>query len=234
MSLLTRQNSSPAEARDALHDGAQMDRATFHALYLQTPEKFKAELIDGVVFVACPVSRRHSNSHGTLMMWIGVYEAHTPGVDKSNDGTVYLTQDRDEVQPDVCLYVLPECGGQLAYADDYLAGGPELVVEVGVSTRNLDLRQKRQAYERGGVREYVVLAPQTSELFWFENRDGQLVRCEVPEDGIYRSTAFPGLWLDAAAMLANDSHRVLLTLNSGLADPTHAAFVAELAGRRQP
>ena len=38
-----------------------MDQKTFHALYLQTPEGFKAELIGGIVYVASPVSLRHGD-----------------------------------------------------------------------------------------------------------------------------------------------------------------------------
>ena len=52
------------------------------------------------------------------------------------------------------------------------------------------------------------------------------------EDGTLRSRAFPGLWLDPAALLAGDIAAVLATLERGLASPEHAAFVAELAGRR--
>jgi hypothetical protein len=40
------------------------------------------------------------------------------------------------------------------------------------------------------------------------------------------------LWLNASASVENDSKTLLDTLNAGLADPAHAAFVAELAARR--
>ena len=216
-----------------LHSGDRMDRATFHALYLQTPEKFKAELIDGVVFVACPVSGDHSVHQSALVGWLYGYAARTPGVGRGDNATVFLTPDRDEVQPDGLLFVKPEWGGQIVREGRYYAGAPELVVEVATSSVAIDLHRKRSAYERAGVLEYIVLATEEPELFWFENRDGQLVRREPPSDGIYRSSAFPGLWLDVAAVLADDGAGVLDVLAEGLADPTHAAFVAELGSRRQ-
>jgi hypothetical protein len=47
-----------------------------------------------------------------------------------------------------------------------------------------------------------------------------------------RSSIFPGLWLEPAALLAGDLERVLTVLALGLATPEHAAFVAELERRR--
>ncbi len=40
--------------------------------------------------------------------------------------------------------------------DGYLAGPPELIVEVAASSASIDLRDKRRAYCRNGVREYLV------------------------------------------------------------------------------
>ncbi len=91
---------------------------------------------------------------------------------------------------------------------------------------------KREAYERAGVREYAVLSTREPEFFWFEREDDKLVPLELPTDGVVRSKVFPGLWLNVAAALENDSGKLLETLNAGLADPGHAAFVADLAVRR--
>jgi hypothetical protein len=72
----------------------------------------------------------------------------------------------------------------------------------------------------------------TAAVRWFRRGpDGRLVAVPPDADGLYRSTAFPGLWLDPAAMLAGDTKRVLEVLTVGLATPEHAAFAAGLAGR---
>lgn len=182
--------------------------------------------------MASPVSLRHGDPHGTLIGWLYVYEANTPGVRKADNGTVFLSPDSDEVQPDGMLFIPPEIGGQAHYEDDFLAGGPELVIEVATSSAAIDLHDKLEAYERAGVREYVVLATRRPELFWYEFRDSRFARLDVPADGVFRSRVFPGLWLNAAALLANNAKGVLDTLNAGLADPAHAAFIAELARRQ--
>jgi hypothetical protein len=49
---------------------------------------------------------------------------------------------------------------------------------------------------------------------------------------LYRSSVFPGLLLDPAALLAGDSRRLRDLVNLGCATPEHAAFVARLAAVR--
>ncbi len=112
MSAITRPAPTAERPRPAieveLYSGDRLNRRTFHRLYEKTPESFKAELVGGVVYVASPVSLQHGDPHGTLVGWLVVYEAHTPGVRKVDNGTVYLTPDSDEVQPDGMLFIRPE------------------------------------------------------------------------------------------------------------------------------
>jgi hypothetical protein len=50
-------------------------------------------------------------------------------------------------------------------------------------------------------------------------------------DGVLRSRVFPGLWLDAAVLLAEDGARVLARLQEGLQSAEHASFVTGLQRR---
>jgi len=52
-------------------------------------------------------------------------------------------------------------------------------------------------------------------------------------DGIFRSVAFPGLWLDPRALYDDDVETLLVVLHQGLATPEHAAFAAQLANARE-
>jgi len=58
---------------------------------------------------------------------------------------------------------------------------------------------------------------------------GKYKEVPLPADGIFRSRMFPGLWIDAEAMLRCHRQGVLAALRRGLAAPEHAAFVAKLA-----
>jgi hypothetical protein len=91
------------------------------------------------------------------------------------------------------------------------------------------LHAKKADFEKAGVGEYVVLAIRPGALFWWKLHDGKYVELPAGDDGIFRSEKFPGLWLDAAALIRGDAKGVLDVLQHGLASPAHDAFVTELA-----
>jgi Uma2 family endonuclease len=63
---------------------------------------------------------------------------------------------------------LPEHGGLTRVNEaGYLAGPPELIVEVAASSASIDLRDKRRAYCRNGVCEYLVWLVPEGRLEWF-------------------------------------------------------------------
>jgi len=99
-----------ADAVFQLENGARMDQKTFHALYLKTPDGFKAELIGGVVYVASPTPPRHGRPHARVVHWLGVYADDTPGTDVLDNTTNVLGTD-SEPEPDACLVVLPSTAG---------------------------------------------------------------------------------------------------------------------------
>ena len=47
------------------------------------------------------------------------------------------------------------------------------------------------------------------------------------QEGIYRSEVFPGLWLDAGALIRGDMLRVFSVLQEGIDSPEHARFSEE-------
>ena len=77
--------------------------------------------------------------------------------------------------------------------------------------------------------EYIVLALEPDQVFWFVLRGGRFVDLGPGPDGIYRSEVFPGLWLEPNALLARDTRRLRAVLDLGLVTPEHADFVARLA-----
>ena len=216
----------------SLEPGDHLDQPSFHARYREMPEDVKAELIGGVVFMSAALRRQHGRSSGLLVRWLGAYEDDTPGVEVYDNATTIIGDD-SEPQPDACLIVQPECGGQMRVTDeDYLQGAPELVGEVAPSTEAYDLHSKKRDYERAGVREYVVIALRQQTVFWFVNRGGKFEQQLPDADGVIRSQLFPGLWLDPTALVGLNGRRLLEVLRQGLATSEHAAFAAQLAARR--
>ena len=78
------------------------------------------------------------------------------------------------------------------------------------------------------MREYLVWETKKKSIHAFVNQEGQFKAANV-EEGIFKSDAFPGLWLDLAALAADDMAKVQSTLAAGLTDPAHAKFKRKLA-----
>lgn len=223
----------PAGAVPPLCAGDHLSRAEFERRHAAQPGLKKAELVEGVVHVPSPVSHvRHGGPHSLLGMWLRLYQSETPGTLCSDNATVRLDQD-NEPQPDLVLCIERACGGQTVLgAEGYLEGAPELVVEVTSSRTAYDLHDKRNAYRRNGVQEYLVWRVDDREFDWFALREGEFVAMPRSADGILRSRVFPGLWLDPEAALRDDGRAVRAALERGLADAGHASLVATLAARR--
>ena len=67
---------------------------------------------------------------------------------------------------------------------------------------------------------------------WFILQDGTCRDMEADAGGLFTSTVFPGLRLDAPALLRRDGRQVMATLQHGLETLEHAAFVQQLQVRR--
>jgi Uma2 family endonuclease len=183
-------------------------------------------LIGGIVYVASPLKRRHGTNHLPLGSIFFAYAASTPGTECGDNTTVLLGED-SELQPDLYLRILPEFGGRSATTrDDYIAGAPELVAEIALSSRSIDLHAKRHDYARYGVLEYLVLNLTDRRIHWFDLAGGR--ELEPEPDGVCRLRTFPGLWLHVEALLAKDAERMMDALRQGISTPVHEQFLRRL------
>ena len=225
----------PLDFVPPLQTGDRLSRDEFERRYHAMPKKFKAELIEGIVYVmGPPVSDPgHSHPHFRFIGWLAQYEAQTPGTAGGDNGTIRLDLD-NEPQPDTFLRILPACGGQTRDTDDrYVEGAPELVAEIAASSVSYDLHEKLKAYRRNGVKEYIVWRVLDKSIDWFKLQGGEFVLQTPDASGIFKSAVFPGLWLDAAALLGGQPARVLAVAQQGIATSEHAAFVEKLRGAAQ-
>jgi len=209
-----------------LAPGDRMTRDEFERRWEAMPELKHAELIEGVVHMAAALRYvQHGEPHGLLMLWLGTYAAHTPGLRFADNASVRLDLD-NEPQPDGLLRLASNFGGQSEVDEDgYLTGAPELVAEVSASSTSFDLHDKLNVYRKHGVREYIVWRVLDREIDWFVLRDGRFDAVKPNDGGVYRCEFFPGLWLDTEALLANDGKQVLETLQLGLATKEHSQYV---------
>jgi Uma2 family endonuclease len=214
-----------------LENGDRLTRDEFEQRYGAMRQVRKAELIEGVVYMASALRfRSHGQPHGNLATWMGFYQVMTPGVELGIEPTVRLDW-TNEPQPDAVLLIEPERGGQARLSsDDYIEGAPELVAEVAASSAAIDSTDKKRAYQRNGIQEYIIWRVFDQRLDWFSLQDGQYVLLPMDGDGMIRSRVFPGLWLAVEALLARDMVQVLATVQAGIASGEHGEFMERLRG----
>lgn len=222
--------SPVAQNIEELVAGDKLTWEEFEQRWDATPELKRAELIGGVVYVMSPISLPHGEHEMAASGWVALYIAGTPGCLGGTAGTWRMLGDAP--QPDVHLRIVEECGGKSRSDGKYPMGAPELIVEVCHSSAAYDLHQKMDLYQRAGVDEYLTVLLHEREVRWHRwQKEGYAV-VPLPPDGIQRSVAFPGLWLDVPAFLGGNMARVLETLQRGMASAEHAQFVQALAQRK--
>lgn len=198
-------------AQVLLEPGDRLDRAEFHRRYELRPDLHRAELVEGVVYVPSPMRfSTHDDQASLCVHLLRHYAMHHPGVRAGANASIML-DGLNEVQADGFLFY--EAGGRLRVRDDgYLEGAPELVVEVAASTVSRDLHDKLRAYERNGVREYIVWRVVDGAVDWFDLVDGAYVLRGPGADGIIESKAFPGFRLAIPALLAGHEAEAIAAL----------------------
>ncbi len=216
-----------AESRE-LREGTKLTRDEFMRLWEMNPRIKRAELIGGIVYMPSPLSVDHADMDGRVGGWLFNYMVATPGLGSGHNSTTYLLG--DVPQPDVNLRILPEYGGKPWIDGKYLAGAPELLAEICLSSTCYDLHQKFDLYEAAGVQEYLAVLLHEQEIRWHFLDNGKYQRLLPGPDGVWRSRVFPGLWLDGAALLQGNMRRVLERLDEGITSPEHQEFVNGLGG----
>lgn len=213
--------------------GDHLTLSEFLRRYEQAPKGQKFELIEGIVFMAPPVHDDHSTSHASAGCWLTQYAGFTEGVVAHIERSLGLIG-HTTVQPDVCLVIAPECGGQTKVGSSkLLEGSPELIFEIAASSANYDLFEKKSAYHQNRVQEYLVWRTLDGQVDWFEWTPEEYVARTADAKGIIKSRVFPGLWLNVRALLRHKLEVVLNTAREGLASPEHRQFVSRLKAARR-
>lgn len=226
-----------------LRDGERLNIAEFLRRYKADTRVLKAELIRGVVhivrtrvarngkeLIVSPIDAAgHGSPHFRIATWLGHYEAFTPQVVGYNPVTNIQPERENAIEPDCVLRIPHDAGGQTTIGDDgYIHGPPELFLEVANTSARRDTTNRRDECEAAGVKEYLVWQTQTGVVEWFTLKRKKYDLLPADSDGVVRSAAFPGLWLDVPALLAGEMAKVLAVLQQGIASPEHVAFVAKL------
>lgn len=215
-----------------LVDGERLTLDEFERRWDAMPEVKKAELLEGVVYMPpAALSMDHGAPHFNLVGWLGLYAMLTKGVGGADNASLRF-DNANMPEPDALLRILETHGGKSWIGPKrVLEGAPELLAEISVTSKKVDLGIKLPIYERKGIQEYIVWRVKDKALDWFVLREGKYEPLPPGPDGLIRSRVFPGLWLDPAALIAEDSAQLLAAARLGHGSPEHCAFIGDLQRR---
>ena len=109
-----------------------------------------------------PVSLEHGSLDTLIHWWLAHYSQATPGCGAGNNSTWLMLDSAPQL--DAYLRILPAHGGQFRDERRYVAGAPELAVEICLTSTEVDFGPKRKLYQRAGVREYITIVSETHRL----------------------------------------------------------------------
>jgi Uma2 family endonuclease len=159
--------------------GSAAIKADEHYSYRQYrtwPEYERWELIEGTAYSMSPAPRRkHQRLIGKLFHQIDTFLEGKPCQPYFAPVDVFLTEVDDQLD-DIDTVVQPDLFVVCNHAkllEEGIKGAPDLVIEIlSPGTALRDQTEKRDLYEKHGVREYWVVNPDTLEAFIYRLSEG--------------------------------------------------------------
>ncbi len=178
------------------------DLVTASEFYRIVPDGQKADLLDGVIYMASPDTDRSNELTGFVDFLVRGYNSA-----KNLGGRVFVNRFAFRLsryrapEPDVA-YVRKTRIHLISRRE--MRGSPDAAVEV-VSRDSVsrDYIDKKRIYEKSGVSEYWIIDPLRQRVEFHRLKQGKYRQVPLEDDHIFRSHVIPGLWLDANWLLAD-------------------------------
>jgi Uma2 family endonuclease len=167
-------------------------RVTFDDFCAAVPEWEKADLIDGVIYMASPESVE-SNRLSNWLNWILQALAEEWDLGEVYTSRVgYRLDSFNCPEPDIAFVVK----ARLQPGNKVFQGPPDLAIEITAeSSEERDYGKKRKQYQKFGVREYWIIDEAARKVTLLRlGPKGKYAKAR-PVRGVYRSSVFKGLWL---------------------------------------
>jgi Uma2 family endonuclease len=204
---------------------------TFEEFLEIVPDGEKADLLDGVIYMASPDNTDAANVNS----WLGTLIFNF--VEANDLGKVYFSRvayrlgSKRGPEPDIGFVPKWESIRRRGYID----GPPALAVEiVSADSVGRDYVQKRAVYESGGVREYWIIDPDEKQATFLVLRGGRFVTIK-PKNHIFSSEFLPGFRIDVRWLWKTPrprTHDVLRWMSGEDSIPVRFSKRGRLKGKR--
>ena len=175
------------------------DLVTVEEFYGLVPDGQKADLIDGVIYMASPDTRRSDRLGGFIKFLLqGYAEAQGSGEVYGSRFAFELSQFRAPA-PDVAFVRTERLH---LVSERRMVGGPDIAVEiVSRDSRQRDYGEKKQLYAEAGVTEYWIIDPIQRRVEFHRLDAGRYALVPLEHNRIFRSAVLEGFWLDIEWLL---------------------------------
>jgi Uma2 family endonuclease len=147
------------------------------------PEGTLAEVINNTIYMSPSPTFQHQDTSMELGSAIHAYAKEKKlGKCIASPVDVYLDK-KNIVQPDI-LFI--STANLPIIKDNKIKGVPDLVIEILSINRKYDLEDKKNLYERFGVKEYFIVDPISKETFSYYH-DGEKYILEESKKGRVKS-----------------------------------------------
>ena len=156
-------------------------------------EDQKADLVDGVIYMASPENIDHNDLVRWLAIVLGLFIEERRLGRLTINKVAYRLSARNAPEPDLAFVRTERLG---IMKKGYVDGAPDLAVEiVSPDSVTRDYEDKRRRYEEAGVGEYWIIDPDESTATFLVRAPGGFA--EKPPDGqTFRSQLIPGFMID--------------------------------------
>lgn len=169
-------------------------RYTFEEFCELIPEGVKADLIEGVIYMASPDNLEHHSIYLWLSVIISCYLEEKEILGRLFGSRIaFRINMENSPEPDIA-YIRPKRMHLLR--SGYVEGPPDLAIEiVSLESAIRDYEKKRQQYEAAGVQEYWIIDPLEQTMVCFaRGRDGKFKKVKT-KGGKIHSKVIPGFWV---------------------------------------
>jgi Uma2 family endonuclease len=163
------------------------------------PDGQKADLIDGVIYMASPDTPRNADITSFLHFLLrGFSRTGNRGKVYSNR-VAFVLAPRRCPEPDVAFISSERLS---AIQETRVQGGPDIAVEITAKeSTERDYITKRALYEEAGVREYWIVDPLQQRCTFLLLENGRYTEAPLRGGLYFHSAVLPGFWLDTRWLL---------------------------------
>jgi len=165
---------------------------TFEEFCERVSEGQKADLLDGVIYIASP-ENLDANKLFFWLAWVLSGYAEELGLGEIYGSRVaFRLDENNSPEPDLAFVRKERLGGERR---GYFNGAPDVAIEI-VSPESVqrDYRDKRDKYEASGVGEYWILDEHEQVAIFLRRGASGKFREVKLRKGEFHSEAFPGFW----------------------------------------